>query len=230
MRVSLAIATGLLALLPDGLAAETVPGQIDLGDTTVAGWLVSASIQVSRADDPPVFDDMYCDIEGENQPIHFMTSRDGGLTVEFTDDGDFDPHDIRFVKIGDATWEYRHRVFEWGDNHFSDVDYPPPPPPPEPCGGLQGHNIILYGCPDPPERASRQVRRSATAPWLAVETLANELLEAEAVRVVYRPEDADAGEPLLETEVSLHGLRDAWAWCNETMNSDAAKRLHPLQG
>lgn len=228
MRGALAIAAGVLLLSPTGLAAEAVPGQVNLGDTAIAGWLATAWINVGRSDDPPVIDNVLCEIEAEDRPIRFTTTRDGGLWLQFTDGDDLNPREIRFLKIGGTTWEYRHHVFEWGEDHFADVDYPPPPPPPEPCGGLQGHDIILYGCSQAIEGVSRLVRRSAADPWLGLDTLANELLEAKAVRIVYHAEHADAADPLRETEVSLQGLREALAWCDEITNSEAAKRLHAV--
>ncbi len=90
MRVPLAIAALVLALLPAELAAEDVPRKVELGESTVAGWKVRAWIDVENWDgenpyQPPWIGNIPCEIEQEQELSCSPPPGNGGLWFRFTD-------------------------------------------------------------------------------------------------------------------------------------------------
>jgi hypothetical protein len=73
------------------------------------------------------------------------------------------------------------------------------------------------------------VRRGPGAPWFSADVLANELVRARRLRIGFVEHDRDPEPdegPLLWAEMSLDGLDDALAWCNEAMNGERARLFH----
>lgn len=227
MRLAIPVALLALAATPGALAQDEIPREIELAEAEVAGWWLDAWIETDSVTYPgralPVIGAVVCLMEHEQGLLEIRLYNLGGVSLHLRD-GEQEASEITSLQLGDTTWEYRE---SWtnADREFLDVDYPPPPTS-EPCGGFKGHDIILYGCPRVAKASAPRVRRSADEPWLGVSTLANELFRARSLRIGYRSDEAAEGETR-EVEVSLDGLEQATAWCQATLQSDAARRLRP---
>jgi hypothetical protein len=204
-------------------SAQSLPGEFDIGESSVEGWEVRAWTDVDRSETPPVIRDIVCQIEKDG--LELSISHYGGSRFVLTDWDEHDAHDARRIAFDDAVWEYHWRPWDPASVQFADVPYPPPPPPPDETCGLGGHNLILYGCTHV-EAGARLVRRTAEEPWMWLDSLTNELMRAHRMRIGYRPADGEEGE-MTWKEVPLAGLDQAIAWCRANMATDAARTLRP---
>jgi hypothetical protein len=217
------IALLALAATPDALAADAIPRTVNLAETELAGWHLRAWIDVDRVpfpdEDLPMIAAVGCELEQVDGTL-WLRMYNAGAGLSFLD-GEFDTGQITAVRIGDTVWEYRE---DPPAREFLDVEYPEPPP--EPLREVRGPHVkIMVESYGEVKVTAPRVRRSADQPWFPLVTLVNELFDARSLHLTYRSEDNPT--ETREVEVSLAGLDQAQAWCEQQLRSDAARRFHP---
>jgi hypothetical protein len=216
------IALLALAATPDAPAAEAIPRTIDLAEAELSGWSLRAWVDVDRIDYPdgelPMIAAVGCEMEQVDGSLWLRLYSDSGVGLSFRD-GEFDTRQITAVRIGETVWEYRE---DPPDREFIDVEYPRPDPEPPRQARDAGARIMVDTQPEVKVAAPR-VRRSAGEPWFPLPTLVNELFETRSLHLTYSTEDEPA--ETREVEVSLAGLDQAQAWCEQQLRSDAARRF-----
>jgi hypothetical protein len=204
--------------------AESLPNSFTFAQEEFSGWRTEATTEIRRQrfnegrDVPPVVADVRC--RAERNGISVTVDRRGTHGIEFGGrldiDGDgeeddaFQDDQVHSLRIGRRSYQAKivyTAFFPW---RFRDVIYP----------GDSGVDTII---PLVPSRLA--VRSSATAPWLDVLTLLDDLLEARSVRIGYG-EIVDGQVPSMSYfDVPLRGLGPALAWCDRQIHSDRAYRL-----
>lgn len=219
----LSLAVALAAAQPEA-APPRQPHSLPIAEAVVDGWEVKARTDIDWSNPQPKIKDIACAMRREG--LHLAAGRHGGLGVTIgIDAADFDMDDISRIALGSRQWEYRWLDLANEDRRFTDVSYPPEPAWDD-CGGREGHQIILHGCMVA-RIGTAQVRAAPDEPWLHVDTLGNELLGADSLRIGHRGEEE---ETLRWTEIPLGGVAAALAWCRSTIDSPAAYRLHGWSG
>jgi len=209
-------------------AKPRLPYSIEFARTQIGPWEVEASSYVEDETGVPMLGARFCEIRRSG--IMLKTWREGQLSIYF---GGYNlksdlpelgirAEEVRKIELDGSSWEYRW-LGRWAKNRqFADLSYPPPPGPPANWDHI--HHPIMEAL-----SGWIAVRRGPGSPWFGADVLANELVRARRLRIGYVADDRDPEPdegPLLWAEMSLDGLGEAFAWCNQAMNGERARLFH----
>jgi hypothetical protein len=198
--------------------ADNLPNEIEFTNAREHGWQVVATTFVETwALDPPrrypVVQNVRCEVRGDGLTV--ALDREGRFAVNILriwDGGrrSFSELNIRTLRVGRTTYQARQGGTS-RPRYFADVQYSTP----------DGSIVI-------PERGYLALQRAGEGPWLHVDSLLPDLLQAASLRVTYRYRPGNEGDRwvLGHHMIALEGLAEAIERCQAELISDRALRLH----
>lgn len=200
----------LLALLAAAAQpAPPAPPRLEFvaGRAVRGRWRMEAMTVVAIKYLPPTIGSQRCTVTGPGLRLAYST-RGGGTDFQIGGAGHgFENADIIGLEIGGVDYEARMVTDHLGGGRYRDVDYPT---------GF----VVASPNPAPPARPGFGVRRRPVDPWLSHVVLLDEMLAVPSIGIRYR-----RGGRERRARLWTAGFGDALRWCEETFESDRARRL-----